>query len=67
MSLLGLLGLLPQMSMAGTGDKPSPDLDNSDAAAGHRRDFETMDTNGDGMLDAIEVKTFYLEKFYLLN
>ena len=33
--------------------------DNSDAVKGHRKDFDAMDTNKDGNLDAIEVKKFY--------
>ena len=44
------------MPMAAGKETPSPHTDNSDAAAGHKRDFETMDSNGDGRLDAIEVK-----------
>ena len=46
--VVSLLGLLTQMSIVAGQKTPSPDTDNSEAAAGHKRDFESMDSNHDG-------------------
>ena len=42
-------------------------MDNSEAVERHKDDFARIDTNQDGLLDAIEIKEFYKSIEIYLN